>query len=127
MKKHTKSITNPDELNKNLQYSSPLTWIILSIIFFLLVGFFMWSCLYKIQITLSGNAIIDDGVATLHVERRHIRDLKEGQKVVIGDQEGEILSIEDGVPTLTTFSLEDGEYKYLIYVKETTPIQFLIR
>lgn len=127
MKKHTKSITNPDELNKNLQYSSPITWIILSIIFFLLVGFFAWSCLYKIQITLSGNAIIDDGVATLNVERRHIRDLKEGQKVVIGDQEGEILSIEDGVPTLTTFSLEDGEYKYLIYVKETTPIQFLIR
>ena len=127
MKKNNKTITNPDELNKNLQYSSPITWIILSIIFFLLVGFFAWSCLYKIQITLSGNAIIDDGVATLHVERRHLRDLKEGQKVVIGDQEGEILSIEDGIPTLTTFSLEDGEYKYLIYVKETTPIEFLIR
>ena len=128
MKKRTKSITNPDELNKNLQYSSPITWIILSIVFFLLVGFFAWSFLYKIQITISGNAIIYDGVATLHIEKRNIRELEIGQKVYIADQEGEILSIDDeGNPNLTTFTLEDGEYKYTIYVRETSPIEFLIK
>ena len=127
MKKRSKSITNPDELSKNLQYSSPITWITLTIIMILLIGFFTWSFIYKIKVKITGTADIAGGVVTLHVDEAKIDELKEGQKVYISGQEGQILSFNDNEPVVSTFTLADGEYDYYIVIKELRPVDFLLK
>ena len=126
MKKNNKTITNPDELNKNLQYSSPITWIILTSVVFLLLGFFVWSCIYSITLKLTGMASINEGQVTLVIEARSISKLQVGQKVYIAGQEGEILSIKDDQPVVSTFSLQDGDYEYYIVIGEKKPVEFLL-
>ena len=126
MKKNNKTITNPDELNKNLQYSSPITWIILTSVVFLLLGFFVWSCIYSITLKLTGMASINEGQVTLVIEARSINKLQVGQKVYIAGQEGEILSIKDDQPVVSTFSLKDGDYEYYIVIGEKKPVEFLL-
>ena len=126
MKKKNKTITNPDELNKSLSYSSPITWITLSTVIILLIGFFVWSFIYKIQIKVSGLATINSGKVTLHVDDSDLSSLKQGQYVYISGQKGEIISINesDKQPVVSSFSLDDGEYNYYIVIGEKKPIDF---
>ena len=126
MKKKNKTITNPDELNKSLSYSSPITWITLSTVIILLIGFFVWSFIYKIQIKVSGLATINSGNVTLHVDDSDLSSLKQGQYVYISGQKGEIISINesDKQPVVSSFSLDDGEYNYYIVIDEKKPIDF---
>lgn len=124
MKKALKTINNPDELNKSLSYSSPTTWITLSIVIISLVGFFVWSLLYKIQIKVSGLATVVGGHVTLNVKDEDLSKLEDGQKVFISGVEGQIVSIIDSKPVVSTFSLNDGEYEYYVVVGEMKPIDF---
>jgi len=126
MKKQSKNITNLDELSKHLKYSSPIIWISLSIIISILLGFFVWSFIYKIKVKITGIADINNGMATLHVDEAKLNELKEGQKVYISNQEGQILSFNDNQPVVSTFTLDDGEYDYYIVIKEIRPIDFLL-
>ena len=126
MRKKNKSITSPEELNKNLQYSSPLTWIILTSVVLLLLGFFAWSFLFKIKEKVSGTANISNGEVTLVVEEKSLDKLKVGQKVYISDLEGEILSFSDNKPVVSSFSLADGDYEYYVVIKEIKPVDFLL-
>ena len=121
-------ITNPDELNKHLQYTSITTWIILGAVILSLAGLFTWSFVYKIQEKITGKALIASGVVTLNVEESQKPRLAAGQKVYIADKVGEILSFDDGNPVVSLFDLEDGSnYTYTIVVSEMRPIDFLIK
>ena len=121
-------ITNPDELNKHLQYTSISTWIILGAVILSLAGLFTWSFIYKIQEKITGKALISSGVVTLNVEESQKPRLATGQKVYIADKVGEILSFDDGNPVVSLFDLEDGsDYTYTIVIKEMRPIDFLIK
>ena len=125
MKKTVKSISNPDELNENLQYTSPITWIILSISALALVGFFVWASLCKIKVKINGDASIKSGQAVLVIEDSKKEKVAVGQKVIINDKEGIILSFDDNMPVVSSFDLTDGNYKYTIIIDEIRPIEFL--
>ena len=127
MKKNSRNFTNPDDLNKNLQYSSPSTWITLSVVILLLIGFFTWSCIYKIKIKITGIASIVSGTATLNVNESKLNQLKKGQKVYISNQVGEILSFDNKQPVVSTFTLDDGKYAYYIIIGEMRPVDFLLK
>ena len=120
-------ITNPDELNKHLQYTSITTWIVLGAVILSLAGLFTWSFVYKIQEKIFGKASIASGAVTLTIEESQKSRLAVGQKVYIADKVGEILSIDDGNPVVSLFDLADNEYTYTIVVKEMRPIDFLIK
>lgn len=121
-------ITNPDELNKHLQYTSITTWIVLGAVILSLAGLFTWSFIYKIQEKITGKASISSGAVTLTIEESQKPRLAVGQKVYIADKVGEIKSIDDGNPVVSLFDLEDGNnYTYTIVVKEMRPIDFLIK
>lgn len=120
------SITSPEELNKNLQYSSPLTWITLSAVLLLLAGFFVWSFLYPVQVKLTASASIVDQAVTLHVEESKLSQLKEGQKVYISGLEGQIVSLADKQPVVSSFALSDGDYVCYIVLRDAHPIDFFI-
>lgn len=124
-KKKTVSITNPDDLNKNLQYTSPLTWIILSSVAIMLLGFFVWSSVFKMRIKISGEASIVSGEVTLNISEDDLNKLAIGQSFYIKGQEGKILSFnENGQPVVSSYDLADGSYEEIAYGKR--PIEFLI-
>ncbi len=126
MKKNKVSISNPEELEKNLQYSSPVTWIALGVVFSLIVGLFVWSCVFKIKDKIIGKAKIVSSEVTLVVDANSISKLKVGQKVYINNLEGEILKIVEKKPIISHFALADGEYEYTI-INEIKPIEYLIK
>ena len=127
-KKAKIGISNPDELNKHLQYTSITTWIVLGAVILSLTALLVWSFVYKIQDKITGKAVITSGEAALVVEESQKSRLAVGQKVYIADKVGEILSINDGNPVVSLFDLEDGSnYTYTIVVKEMRPIDFLIK
>ena len=125
MKRKAKSITNPDELNKNLQYSSPIAWIVLTSTVLLLAGFFVWASICQIQIKVTGTANVLAGHVSLAVEKASLKKLEVGQKVYISGLEGEIVSFIENRPVVSDFALDDGDYAYRIVIKEVKPIDFL--
>ena len=126
-KKKNVTISNPDELNKHLQYSSPATWIVLSAVLLALVGFFIWSVLFKFALKVTGTATVSSGQVTLNIQPSSLRKLEVGQKVYIAEKEGEILAFdENDQPVISNFAVDDGEYPYYVVIKITRPIDFLI-
>lgn len=125
MKKKQTKISNPDELNKNLSYNSPVTWIVLGTVILLLAGFFAWSLIYKIQIKLFGTANIASGAVTLTLnDETKSNELKVGQKVYVSGDEGVISSIDDGHAIVSDITLADGEYTCYVVINELKPIEF---
>ena len=61
MKDENISITSPDELDKHLRSSSPVTWIILFATIAAMLAFGVWSCVYELPIKLSGAATVENG------------------------------------------------------------------
>ena len=118
-------ISSPDELNSNLVSTKPVTWIVLASVILALAGFFVWSILAKITYKLTGIAHISSNQVTLVIDSNRKSELKVGQKVYISSLEGEILEIkDDGNPIVSTFTLADGDYDYLIILKEMRPIDY---
>lgn len=125
MKNKDVSISSPDELNKHLQHTSPLTWIILSVVTALLLGFFVWSAVFKMKIKLSGEAVINNGEVTLTLDEDDLKKLSVGQSFYIANKEGTVVSFDDNdMPILSHFDLADGSYSDIAYGKR--PIEFLI-
>lgn len=125
MKKKNITISNPDDFNKHLQHTSPVTWIVLFLVLAILVSLFAWAFLYKLKIKIMGKADILNGEVTLHIKSADLDKLQVGQKVYINEKEGEIISFIDEKPKTTDFELSDGEYTYTIIIKEARPIDFL--
>lgn len=127
-KKERIGISNPDELNKHLQYTSVTTWVVLGAVVISLVGLFTWSFIYKIAVEkITGEAVVSSGAVTLTIEESQKSRLAVGQKVYIANKVGKILSIEDGEPIVSLFELADNNYTYTIVIKEMRPIDFLIK
>ena len=125
MKKKQAKISNPDELNKNLSYNSPVTWIVLGTVILLLAGFFAWSLIYKIQIKLFGTANITSGAVTLTLnDESKLDQLKVGQKVYVSNDEGEISFKDDNHIEVKDIDLADGEYTCYVVINELRPIEF---
>lgn len=126
MKNRGSTISGPDELDKHLQSTSFMTWLVLGIISLMLAGLFAWASVYKLRIRLTGKAAINSGVATLTIEDGDLSKLREGQLVYIDNQEGKILSFnEDKTPVVSSFTSDDGIYDYIIIIGEKTPISFV--
>lgn len=127
MKKKDVSISNPEELDKYLQGSSFIVWLVLGSILLLLIGFFVTASIIKIPIErVLGKANVSMNKASLVVEESELEKLVIGQKVYIANQEGKLAFDEDNKPVVYNVSLENGQYDYSIIIKEKAPIEFLI-
>lgn len=127
MKKNKANISGPEELNKHLQKNSPMTWIVLFLVIVILIGFFVWSFLFKMKIKLTGKATVYDHVVTLHVSDADLKKLAVGQTVYILDQEGKIEKFDDNKqPVVSSFDLENDEYTFTVLLEEKRPVDFLI-
>jgi len=124
MRKPSSNIASPDELNKHLQSTSPVTWSVLVAIVALLGTFFGWSILAKLPAKIAGVATLSQGEASLRVATQDKPKLAVGQKVVISGIEGSIWTLDGDMPMAKSFDLSDGEYPCYV-VREVRPIVFL--
>ena len=128
MKKENVSISNPDELNKHLQSSSPMTWIVLGVVIAMIIAFFAWSAIYKLKLKISGTATVAGGEVALHVSEENLSKVEVGQTVYIQNVQTDIFTFDDnGQPVVYNVELADGEYTYSIVIGEVHPIDFLIK
>ena len=127
MKKQDVRISSPEELNKHLQHSSPVTWIILCVSIAILIAFFAWSFIYKLKVKITGTATVTNGVAALTMDQESSSQLKEGQTVYISNTEGLLSYNDQDEPIVSNLTLDDGEYSFYIVVKEIRPIDFVIK
>ena len=127
MKKQDVRISRPEELNKHLQHSSPVTWIILGVSIAILIAFFAWSFIYKLKVKITGTATVTNGVAALTMDQKSSSQLKEGQTVHISNTEGLLSYNGQDEPIVSNLTLDDGEYSFYIVVKEIRPIDFIIK
>ena len=122
-----KRISTPEKLNEHLQATSPITWILLGVIILCLVGFFVWAMVANITYKLEGSVSVVDGVISINYDENKKEEIKPNQKIIINDIEGEITNIsEDGVINISIDDLADGNYQYVIILKEIHPIEYLI-
>ena len=126
MKKQQIRISNQEEFNKHLQHTSTTTWVVLGAVIVALVSFFVWSFLFKIDVKLMGKANITSGEVTLQISDYELKKIEAGQKIFIEGQEGEIISVQDNQPVVSSYALDDGEYTFKIFIKKLRPIDFLL-
>ena len=55
MSKKNQSINNPDELNKILQKTNPLVWIVLGIVLIMLIALFVWAVFTTLDVNVLVN------------------------------------------------------------------------
>ena len=126
MKRENQNISNPDELNKILQKTNPLVWVVLGIVLLVLVLLFAWSIVTTLEVKVHGNANVNSQVASIEVDEADVSKVKTGDKIYISDKEGVIASADnDGHFTSSAIQLADGEYEVYIVEKEIRPIAFL--
>ena len=127
-KKALTIVNSPEDLNKTLKSTHPITWVVLTSVLLSLVAFFVWSMMAEIEYKIKGTATLVAGEATLNIKEKDLSKLKVGQKVVISSKEGTIKEIkDDGYPVISNFELNDGNYEYYIVIKTIKPIEYFIQ
>lgn len=120
-----KRIQSPDQLDKHLKSTNPLTWISLIAVILALLGFFIWSFAATITFKITGIAKVEAGEILLNIQANRLKEIKIDQKVYILDQVGYVSSIkEDGQPVVSGFTLADQEYPFVLVVKQIHPIEY---
>ncbi|MBE6126661.1 MAG: hypothetical protein E7182_01600 [Erysipelotrichaceae bacterium] len=125
MKKSEANISSPEELNRHLQRTSPVTWVILASVAVSLLSLFLWSTLTILPLRAFGTAEVLDGEATLLVQVDDRPKIAVGQKVIISGKEGSITFVEGSSVMASVFDVADGEYPFCVIYREVRPIEFL--
>lgn len=127
MRRENQNISNPDELNKILQKTNPIVWVILGIVLLVLVSLCVWAILTTLEVKVHGTANVTSQVASIQVNEEDVSKVKAGNKIYISDKEGVIASADnDGRFTSSVIQLADGEYDVYVVEKEIRPIAFLM-
>lgn len=78
-------ISSPEQLNDYIRVASPRMWMVLIAVVVFLLGGVIWASLGRIESTVQGVAIVDEGNCTVYVAREKAALLKAGDDVRIND------------------------------------------
>ena len=121
-------ISSPEQLKDYLHVTNVGIWALLTIIILLLVAFFAWASLGKLETTARARALVRDGSAQITVVENV--EVVSGMTVRIGDSEFRISQVTKDEMGLTIASapvnLVDGNYDAVIVIETVSPINFLL-
>lgn len=120
-------ISSPEQLNDYLHVTNPGIWVFLAVIILLLVGFFAWSFVGKLETTAKAEAYSTGDEVMIMTSEAY--DLKAGMKVRIMDREMTITYVEkdeEGTRALAPAELPAGQYDAEVVLESISPIGFLI-
>ena len=127
--KRTEGIGPTEQLNDYLKVTSPGLWVTLTALLIMLFGILAWTVFGRLRVTVTLSGTVKEGLLIAEAEDEIAPSLQAGQKVMILDQEEEILDVKRGEDSPCLFyvrtSLPDGEYPVHITLEEIAPASFL--
>ena len=121
-------IAAPEQLNDYLHVTNVGVWALLTVIILLLVAFFSWASLGKLETIAAAKATIQDGTAQITVVEN--AEITIGMTVRMGDAEFRVSDVgKDEMGFTVAYSpvnLPDGNYDAEIVVETLSPISFLL-
>lgn len=128
-KKSLDRISEPDQLTDYLRVTKPVVWLVLAAITVLLAGLIVWSFAGTVDITVSGDANVQDGEARVMLADNRKYELDPGMKVIIDGEEITITAVdmnEFGKPVgHSQITRTDGLYPASVVVRSTSPFRLL--
>lgn len=106
-KKSIDRVSSPEQLDDYIRVSNPGIWLVLLACIFLLAGVCVWGVFGRLDTTVEGKAVVEEGTMTIYVQE---------------DEEGQW--VMEGEPTQT--DLADGVYEVDVVTESIAPISFLI-
>ena len=121
-------ISSPEQLNDYLHVTNVGVWALLTVVILLLVAFFSWASIGRLDTIASAKAAVRDGTAQITV--LEYAEINAGMTVRMGDAEFRISDVgqdETGFTVATApVNLPDGNYDAEIVVETLSPISFLL-
>jgi len=121
-------IASPEQLNDYLRATKPGVWILLSVIILVLVAFFAWASIGRLETKVSGKAVVVDGKAEISILSD--AEVTAGMTVRMGDVEFAVSSVDEdeyGRPVAyAPVNVANGNYDVEIVVESISPIAFLL-
>ena len=143
--------SSAEELNDYVHIATPSVWMILLAVGIFAAGMIFWSFTAALRTTVSAVAVSRNGKIAVSFPAEAGGSVKAGNKVLIGDQEYVLQSVQDepvrAADYLTKYeyllihadadtsvcvgtvsgTLEEGSYNASIVTEENRPIEFLFR
>lgn len=121
-------IAAPEQLNDYLHVTNVGVWALLTIIILLLVGFFAWASLGKLETVATAKAAVQDGTARITVVE--YAEITAGMTIRMGNEEFRVSDVDRDEMGFTVayapVNLLDGNYDAEIVVEVLSPISFLL-
>ncbi len=121
-------IASPEQLNDYLHVTNVGVWALLTIIILLLVAFFSWASLGKLETTAAARATVQDGTA--QITMLEYAEVVSGMTVRMGDAEfrlSEVTKDETGFAVAyAPVNLVNGNYDAVVVLETVSPISFLL-
>ena len=121
-------IASPEQLNDYLRATRPGIWIMLVVIILLLVAFFAWASMGRLETKVQGKALVADGNAQITIMNEV--KVSAGMVVRVGDSEFTVSAVDTDeygrVIVYAPVTLADGNYDVEIVTESISPISFLI-
>lgn len=120
-------LSSPEDLNDFLKVVNPSSWVILSSVFLILAGMFVWSLVGTLEKKITASAEVSNGVAHFIIKDNVI---KSGMPVKIADTESSMQNVginKNGnyIASANVPEMADGIYEAKITIEYITPIKFL--
>ena len=124
-------INAPEDLNDYLRVTSPMIWLVMIAVIFLVAALFVWSSFTAVGSYAEGHAVVNDGVMTVSFDDEQTAlNVKQGMNVSAGNFEAEILSIgrdsKGNIIAVANAAIPDGMYEVRVGYKSTQIIDFII-
>ena len=121
-------ISAPEQLNDYLHVTNVGVWALLAIIVLLLVAFFSWASLGRLETHATAKASVQDGTAMITVVENAA--IYPGMTVRMGGSEFQISDVtKDDMGFTLAYApanLASGNYDAIIVVETLSPISFLL-
>ena len=149
--KSLQRVKSPDELNDYIKVSRPSTWLILGAIIVFLVGVVVWGTFGKINVTVSGLSLVENGrIYTVVDAEKEFPRIKTGMEMRVGEVRGEVEVLYDERRILGdvadeysvytgkydrnmevclvegTMRMANGSYEATIILESVSPISLLV-
>ena len=144
-----KKVTSPEQLNDYVKVSNPGIWMFLSAVTVLLIAFFIWGFVGKLDTTYLCPAVSSEGSLNCYVSEKQGSELGNLLSVTVDGQEYPVVSISqepvradflsDYVRHISGFGEDDwvyivtaqtdlsnGVHEAVICTERVSPISFLI-
>lgn len=103
-----KKVSSPEQLNDYIKISNVGVWMLLGVLIVFLASVFVWGVFGSLKTTVNTVGVCENGSIVCYMESTN--GVEVGNKVKIGDAEGEVVSVSQEPVSASTISAQYDEY-----------------